>query len=66
MNAVALDLHAPAPPVSPLTPCEVLVDVRLGEGKAGRYAVDHRGQGLAVGLARGEKAEDFTHTTPRG
>ena len=57
VGLVPLDLHAPAAAVAALAAGEVLVDVLLGEGQAGRAPVDDGGQRLTVGLAGGEEAE---------
>ena len=63
MGLVALDLHAPAAAIAALAASQVLVEVLLGEPKAGGHAVDDGGEGLAVGLAGREKAE--RHVRPR-
>ena len=61
---VSLDLHAAAAAVAALTPHEVGVDIRFGEGESGGKAFDDGGQALTVGFARGEEPERPGHSPP--
>src|SRR4029453_1552653 len=61
VRVVSLDLHAAAAPVTALTPREVGVDIRFGEGESGGEAFDDGGQALTVGFTRGEEPERPAH-----
>ena len=65
LDAVGLDLHAPAAAVAALAAAQLGVDGRAVHGDAGRKALDHHGQGGAVRLAGGQEAEGHERDTSK-
>jgi len=60
MGLITLDLHAPAAAIAALPAPEVLVEVLLGQSKAGGHTVYDGSEGLAVGFAGCEEAKCHT------